>query len=167
MADWLSNNSNMVVYLQIGILVLLAILVLVQQQRLRAAKKQLQHYQVLLKDYNKDNLEEIIIKMRSELNYKGSDLKALTKRVQELESKLPLLVQHIGVIRFKGFEDVGGDLSFSTAILTGEGDGVVITALHARDDTRVYAKKVEKYVSAYPLSEEEIKAIKQSQKKVN
>jgi len=165
LSDWVSNNSIMMVYLQVGIFILLAILVLVQQQRLRAASKQLQRYKVLLKDNDGDNLEAIMMKMRSELNYKGKDLKVLTERVLDMEGKLPDLVQNIGVIRFKGFEDVGGDLSFSTAILTGQGDGVVITALHARDDTRVYAKKVEKYVSAYPLSEEEINVIKQSQKR--
>jgi len=152
-------------YLQAGILVLLLILVLLQQRRLRAANVQLQRYQALLKNYDGANIEQIIMSMRSEQNQKNRDLEALTSRVKTVEEKMPELVQSIGVIRFKGFEDVGGDLSFSTAILTGQGDGVVITALHARDDTRVYAKKVEKYVSAYPLSEEEINVIKQTQKR--
>lgn len=144
---------------------MLVILVLLQQQRLRVAAKQLKRHQDLLKNYDGNNLEDITLKMRVELNRKAKELNELASRLEAMEHRMPDLVQNIGVIRFKGFEDVGGDLSFSTAILTGQGDGVVITALHARDDTRIYAKKVEKYVSAYPLSEEEINAIKQSQKR--
>ncbi|MGE5380361.1 MAG: DUF4446 family protein [Methylocystaceae bacterium] len=166
MPEWVNNNT-IFIYVLSGVTVLLVALILIQQKRLRVANKQIRRYQVLLKDNNGDNLETIILKMRSELNKKGKDLETLTSRLGGVEAKLPELVQNIGVIRFKGFEDVGGDLSFSTAILNGQGDGVVLTALHARDDTRIYAKKVEKYVSNYPLSEEEISAIKQSQKKVN
>lgn len=166
MPEWVNNNM-VFIYVLSGVIVLLAALILVQHKRLRVANKQIKRYQVLLKDNNGDNLEAIILKMRSELNKKGKDLEALGSRLENVEAKMPELVQNIGVIRFKGFEDVGGDLSFSTAILTGKGDGVVLTALHARDDTRIYAKRVEKYVSSYPLSEEEISAIKQSQKKVN
>ncbi|MGE5449865.1 MAG: DUF4446 family protein [Methanomassiliicoccales archaeon] len=164
MPDWV-NAYNITAYLQAGLLILLVVIVLVQQQRLRVAAIQLQRHKELLKNYDGNNLEDITVKMRVELNQKGKELANLTERLDAFESKMPDLVQNIGVIRFKGFEDVGGDLSFSTAILTGQGDGVVITALHARDDTRIYAKKVEKYVSAYPLSEEEINAIKQSQKR--
>lgn len=164
MPEWVTYNE-LILYVPTAVAVLLLILIVIQQRRLSVANKQLQRYQALLKDYDGGNVESIIVKMRSELNQKNRELESLALRVKDIEEKIPDLVQNIGVIRFKGFEDVGGDLSFSTAILTGQGDGVVITALHARDDTRVYAKKIEKYVSAYPLSEEEINVIKQSQKR--
>lgn len=164
MPEWV-NNNGIVLYLQIGIIILLVVLIIIQHLRLRAVSKQLEHYQHLMEDYDDGNVEQIMMEMKSDLDQKSNDLQKMIARVSIIEEQLPKMVQSIGVMRFKGFEDVGGDLSFSTSILTGQGDGVVITALHSRDDTRVYAKKIDKYISAYPLSEEEINVIKQSKKR--
>ena len=48
-------------------------------------------------------------------------------------------VQRVGLVRYDAFEDVGGRLSFSCALLNDEGDGVVVTSINGRQDTRVYA----------------------------
>lgn len=71
-------------------------------------------------------------------------------------------VQHVGMIRYDAFEDVGGQLSFSCALLDDRGDGVVITSINGRQDTRVYAKPVTGGRSSHNLSEEESQAIKQA-----
>ncbi len=69
-------------------------------------------------------------------------------------------VQHVAVVRFDAFEDMGGRLSFSAALLDGEGDGVVITSINGRQDTRVYAKPVRGGASPHNLSDEEEIAIR-------
>jgi hypothetical protein len=71
-------------------------------------------------------------------------------------------MQHIGMVRYDAFEDVGGRLSFSCALLDGRGDGVVITSINGRQDTRVYAKPVTGGQSSHNLSEEEVAAIQQA-----
>ena len=59
---------------------------------------------------------------------------------------------------------MGGDQSFSVALLDGENSGVVISALHTREGNRVYAKPVEKGKAVkYPLTEEEQEAIKKAE----
>src|SRR5207237_4133681 len=68
-------------------------------------------------------------------------------------------VCHVGVVRFDAFEDMGGRLSFSAALLDGNGDGVVITSINGRQDTRTYAKRVENWTSIHNLSDEERQAI--------
>jgi Protein of unknown function (DUF4446) len=69
-------------------------------------------------------------------------------------------VRHVAVVRFDAFEDMGGRLSFSAAILDGRGDGMVITSINGRQDTRVYAKAVSNGTSAHNLSDEEHQAIR-------
>ncbi len=69
-------------------------------------------------------------------------------------------IQHVAVVRFDAFEDMGGRLSFSAALLDGRGDGVVITSINGRQDTRCYAKKVEDGHSINNLSDEEEQAIR-------
>ena len=71
-------------------------------------------------------------------------------------------VQHVGMVRYDAFEDVGGRLSFSCALLDDRGDGVVVTSINGRQDTRVYAKPISGGRSSHNLSEEEDAAIQQA-----
>jgi uncharacterized protein (DUF342 family) len=57
---------------------------------------------------------------------------------------------------------VGGRLSFSCALLDAQGDGVVVTSINGRQDTRVYAKPVRRGTSEYNLSEEEEEVIREA-----
>jgi hypothetical protein len=71
-------------------------------------------------------------------------------------------VQHVGLVRYDAFEDVGGRLSFSCAMLDDHGTGVVMTSINGRQDTRVYAKPIVDGRSQYNLSIEEEEAIRQA-----
>jgi len=74
-------------------------------------------------------------------------------------------IQRIGLVRFNPFAETGGDQSFCLAILDGQGSGLVITSLHSRDTTRVYAKPVKRgKASGYELSAEEKRAIKNAKR---
>ena len=71
-------------------------------------------------------------------------------------------VRHISLLRYDAFEDVGGRLSFSCAMLDGQGGGVVLTSINGRQETRVYAKPIANGRSSYNLSSEEEEAIRQA-----
>jgi hypothetical protein len=71
-------------------------------------------------------------------------------------------VRHVSLLRFDAFEDVGGRLSFSCAMLDDHGTGVVLTSINGRQETRVYAKPVTAGASSYNLSTEEAEAIRQA-----
>ena len=89
-----------------------------------------------------------------------------TERIEDLISKVGVLaedgkshVQKIGFVRFNPFEELGGDHSFSVALLDGKDSGIVITGLHSRDRTRVYVKEIKKGKSRIELSREEVHAL--------
>ncbi len=71
-------------------------------------------------------------------------------------------LRRVGLVRYDAFEDVGGRLSFSCALLDDRGNGVVVTSINGRQDTRVYAKPITAGRSGYNLSVEEEEAIKQA-----
>ena len=71
-------------------------------------------------------------------------------------------VRRVGLLRYDAFEDVGGRLSFSCALLDEYGSGVVLTSINGRQETRVYAKPVQGGASSYNLSNEEAEAIRQA-----
>ena len=93
-------------------------------------------------------------------------LKKLEESYQELSQKFESFkekskkdLQKVGMIRFNPFPEVGGDQSFSIAVLDADNNGFVITSHYLRELNRVYAKPIEKGISKYQLSKEEIEAI--------
>ena len=71
-------------------------------------------------------------------------------------------VRRVALLRYDAFEDVGGRLSFSCAMLDEHGTGVVLTSINGRQETRVYAKPIAVGTSTYNLSAEEEEAIRQA-----
>jgi hypothetical protein len=73
---------------------------------------------------------------------------------------LTTAIQKVAILRFNPFDDLGGDQSFVLALLDDQSNGVVISSLHNRDNTRVYAKPVKNgQGDNITLSQEEKNAI--------
>ncbi len=86
-------------------------------------------------------------------------LHAVDKKQQtEIEGS----VRKVALLRYDAFEDVGGRLSFSCALLDDHGNGVVLTSINGRQETRVYAKPVAQGTSSHNLSLEEEEAIRRA-----
>ncbi len=83
----------------------------------------------------------------------------LDVRADELRTLLRGTVSKVGLVRYDAFEDMGGALSFSAALLDEQGDGVVVSAINGRTETRCYAKPIAAGGSETNLSGEEVAAI--------
>jgi hypothetical protein len=86
----------------------------------------------------------------------------LEGRTAVLERETLLAFQRHGLVRYNPFEDTGGNQSFALALLDANGDGFVVSSLHSRAVTRVYAKAIAKGKSEAALSEEEAEALKKA-----
>jgi hypothetical protein len=104
------------------------------------------------------NLKEIL-DILADLEGKMEKMSLDLKKMKE-NAKLP--VQKTAIVRFNPFSGVGGEQSFSLALLDGNDDGVVITSLYTRTDNRVYGKPIKNGQSEYVLSEEEKQAIEKA-----
>ncbi len=92
---------------------------------------------------------------------------AVARQVGELESRTGVLereepgaFQRLGLVRYNPFEDTGGNQSFALALLNDRGEGFVVSSLHTRTATRVYAKSVAGGRSEAALSDEEAEALR-------
>jgi hypothetical protein len=83
---------------------------------------------------------------------------ALERGVAQITEALPASVR-VGVVRYNPFPEMGGNMSFSVALLDARSNGVVISVLNDRQGSRVYGKPLEAGVSPQKLSEEEQQAI--------
>lgn len=102
-----------------------------------------------------ENVKEVL----EELKKLELSLLGVSKELAELKTKSKFHFQKIGFVRYNPFQGVGGDQSFSLALLDENNDGIIITSLFSREGNRVYAKTVEKGNSSYSLSEEEKQAL--------
>ena len=93
-------------------------------------------------------------------------IEAERARISILEESLSTLrggvqqsLQHVAVVRYDAFGDMGGRMSFSAAIVDDRGDGMVFSSIHARSESRTYAKGVVGGKSDVTLSPEERHAL--------
>jgi hypothetical protein len=87
-------------------------------------------------------------------------LGVLDAQYRSLEARSRGSLQHLGIVRFNPFPDTGSDQSFAIALLNDRHSGVVISSLHARSGTRVFAKPVEAGKASHALSDEEAEALR-------
>lgn len=92
---------------------------------------------------------------------KGTPLGAdqVAGEIDALRADLSSSLRHLAVVRYDAFGDMGGHLSWSMALLDDAGDGVVLTSIHGRSDSRTYAKNVASWTTNQQLSPEEEEAI--------
>jgi hypothetical protein len=160
MADlnrFLSDNLALVLgVLTLVVLVILAVVV-VQLNRLgRAART----YRSLVSGESGGSLQEVLDGHLRRVEEVHGQLRELVHLTTYLEQRTRGSLQHIGLVRFNPFEDTGSDQSFAIAILDDRRDGIVISSLHGRANTRVFAKPVESGASRHTLSTEETEAIR-------
>lgn len=118
----------------------------------------------LTKGVEVTDLKKVLEKILARGDVNSEDIKVLEKRVSVIEEDGKFHIQKIGLIRFNPFKELGGDHSFSMAILDDNDSGIIITSLHTRDRTRVYMKDIKKGKSSFELSSEEKKALVDAQK---
>jgi hypothetical protein len=103
-----------------------------------------------------ENLKEILVQFKD----LKEDLEKISKELENLKEESKFSIQKVGIVRFNPFKDVGGNQSFSIALLDGNDDGMVVTSLYTKEGNRVYGKPIKAGISEYLLSGEEKEVIK-------
>ena len=126
----------------------------------------LRHYRHLIGKTKKQDLKSILETILNKIKKQEQNTEALVSRCDLIEKRAQKHLQKIGFLRFNPFSDTGGDQSFVLSLLNGEEDGIVLSSLHGRGTTRLYAKPVKKGDSSkFKFSKEEKEAIKKAQRK--
>ena len=113
----------------------------------------------LTRDLNKKGLIKILGQILKKQEQNDKSIAALDMDLNAYIKEGVGHVQKFSLVRFNPFDEIGGDHSFSIALLNGKDDGILITGLHTRERTRVYSKPVEGGKSKLSLSKEEQQAL--------
>lgn len=136
---------------------LLLIGVLTQSFRLRRAVR---GYRDLVRDGEAGSLHDRLVGNAEQAVRAGERMREMESTHASMHQRTERSLQHIGLVRFNPFDDTGSDQSFAIALLDDRRDGIVISSLHGRANTRVFAKPVANGASAHHLADEEVQAIR-------
>lgn len=153
----LSDNLSLAFAVMAVLLLILIVLVAIQSARLGRATRA---YRALVGGTGGGSLGDVLGAHVSRVDEVAHRLDDLDRLHAFLEERSRGSLQHIGMVRFNPFDDTGSDQSFAIALLDDRRDGVVLSSLHGRANTRLFAKPVENGESKHALSNEEAQAIK-------
>jgi Protein of unknown function (DUF4446) len=141
----------------VGGLALIALLTtLILFTRLRGLRRQ---YAVLRGDGEERDILAGLGRSMTRLGEMDKKMTAIVDSQEALAATGRSALQNFAIVRYDAFEDMGGQLSFSAAVLNDYGDGFVLTSINGRTETRTYAKPVKELDSPGNLSDEERDAI--------
>ncbi len=116
----------------------------------------LKHYGQLKAESSEFSISEILKSLIKRTILTEKDFENLKKEVESLKISNIKNISRVGLIRFNPYDDTGGDLSFSLALLDKDKNGVVLSSLHGRGGTRIYCKNIKSgQKEKYELSQEE------------
>ncbi|MBL7156358.1 MAG: DUF4446 family protein [Candidatus Pacebacteria bacterium] len=121
---------------------------------------------IFLSGENK-GLEQNLKNLLEKTEKNNIDIKEIFQRISKLEKISKISFQKIGFIRYNSFKNVGGDQSFSIALLDNQNSGFVITSMYMKQENRMFAKSIKYGKAEHSLSEEEKQAVEKARQNIN
>ncbi|MEW9097170.1 MAG: DUF4446 family protein [Clostridiaceae bacterium] len=146
-------------------LCLILILFLIITIQFSAINKLERRYRKFMRGVDGKNIEEIVISCLDKVDNVTESMDDLKTIGKEIDIKLNNCIQKTSIVRYRAFENVGSDLSYSIALLDNKNDGIILTGIYGRNDSTTYAKPIDKGLSRYELSEEEKYVLKDAMSK--
>ncbi len=124
--------------------------------RLRSMRRA---YEVLQGGSKRDDFVTAVNRHADQVSGLRGQVGGIEKTLEQVQLDLSDAIRHVAVVRYDAFPDMGGRLSFSLAMVDDAGDGLVLTSINGRSETRTYAKGVKNGRSDVSLSPEETQVI--------
>jgi Protein of unknown function (DUF4446) len=112
-------------------------------------------YTLLQGGKGQDSFVDVVARKIEQVEGLKADVAAVQQHLEVIASDVADAISHVAVVRYDAFSTMGGRLSFSVALLDDQGDGLVLSSINGRSETRTYAKGVKAGASEVSLSPEE------------
>lgn len=157
--------NNFVPYIILVLLFIIIILIITVFVLIKSVNRVERKYKKFMRGVNNKNLEELVIGYLDKIDEVENQSKLLKEDINKINDKLKKCIQKTGIVRYRAFDDVGSDLSFSIALLDDKNDGIILTGIFGRNESTTYAKPIDKGISRYDLSEEEQQVLEEAMSK--
>ena len=116
-------------------------------------------YKIFMSGKNARNLEKTLIERLDQVDQLLEANATNEKNIKTLFSNMKFTFQKVGLVKYDAFNEMGGKLSFSLALLNETNDGFVMNAVHSREGCYTYVKEIIAGNSIIVLSPEEKEAL--------
>jgi hypothetical protein len=151
-----SDTAGTLALVACGVAVLALFAAVAALARLRAARRALT---ALIGPHGAGDVLDVLHRIHGEASAARRTAGVALEQVRRSADETGAALRHVSVVRYDAFGDQGGRLSFSAALLDDAGDGLVLTSINGRTETRTYAKGVTGGCSEHGLSPEEEQAV--------
>lgn len=155
-ADYLGFDSDYIIIGLAAFVLILFILYLVNIIQMHKLKK---NYKIFMNGKNAKTLEDTIVKRLDQVDELIQANDENDKNIEILSKTMKYTYQKMGLVKYDAFNEMGGKLSFSLAMLNAKNDGFIINAMHTREGCYTYIKEIVDGNSIIVLSEEEQEAL--------
>ena len=162
---WIQFDA-MLFFIGIQTIIIIVCLIWTAMLSFKMRKRRKLFDQLLTIGNTDESLEAVLDRLFDRIDKVETTNQSIEEKNRTLADVISKQKGNVGIVRFHAFGNEGNDLSFSIAMIDQKESGFVLTSIYGRDESRVYAKPLEKGNSIYLLTEEEKKAIQDAKKKV-
>ena len=155
-SQYLGFDSDYIILGLAGFCIVLFILVIVNMVQTSKMKKK---YKKFMSGKNAKSLEETLVKKLNQIDSLVEANAANEKNIKNVVNNMKFTFQKVGLVKYDAFNEMGGKLSFSLALLNASNDGFVLNAVHSREGCYTYIKEIIDGNSIIVLAEEEQEAL--------
>jgi len=137
-----------------SMLLILVLLILVVYTMVRLSTMRAR-YREMMRGSETEDIEGMLIQHIHEVEQVAATNAHILEENELIRQFLRKTLVRTAMVRFRAFEDMGGDLSYAVAMLDANNDGVIFSSIFARADSRSYIKPIKNGSSEYPLTDEE------------
>ena len=155
-SQYLGFDSDYIILGLAGFCIVLFILVIVNMVQTSKMKKK---YKKFMSGKNAKSLEEILVKRLNQIDSLVDANATNEKNIKKVVNNMKFTFQKVGLVKYDAFNEMGGKLSFSLALLNASNAGFVLNAVHSREGCYTYIKEIIDGNSIIVLAEEEQEAL--------
>jgi hypothetical protein len=151
-----ASSTSLVALIAAMVAVVALILGLLLTNRIAKMRRD---YRLLQAADGTDSFIEIVARKTEEVALLQAEVEQLGVALQRTRADLAQALRHVSVVRYDAFADMGGRMSFSAALTDDHADGIILTTIHARSESRTYIKGIRRGEADVLLSPEERQAL--------
>ena len=141
------------------IIVILLIMIIVSLSKISKLQKRLKKF---MKGKDAQSLEKEIVGLYEDNKFLKNMVDTNKRDIRDLNKRFTKAFQKVGLVKYDAYQQMGGLLSFSLAILDEENNGLILNSVHSTEGCYTYTKEVKNGTCKLELSNEEIVALDQA-----
>ena len=154
--DSIGIDPGIIIIALLAIVVILIGVMISNGMRLTRLERK---YKMFMKGSDAQSLEKTFVRKFAQIDRLYEAKEGHEHAIKTLEQHFKVIFSKYGVEKYDAFDDVGGKLSFALALLDKDNSGIILNAVHSRDNCFLYLKEIVKGESYVELAEEEAEAL--------